>query len=45
MLIRTLRFVAITCAALVMGLTLTHVLEAPGKAQLSGAAWLARQHT
>jgi hypothetical protein len=41
MLTRTLRFVAITCAALVLGLTLTHVLEAPGKpgkAQLSGSA-------
>ena len=37
---RTLRFVAITCATLVLGLTLTHVLEAlgkPGKAQLSGS--------
>lgn len=45
MLTRTLRFVAITCAALVLGLTLTHVLEAPGKAQLSGAEWLAIQHT
>ncbi|HEY7093615.1 MAG TPA: anthrone oxygenase family protein [Ktedonobacterales bacterium] len=45
MLTRTLRFVAITCAALVLGLTLTHVLEAPGKAQLSGAEWMAIQHT
>jgi hypothetical protein len=45
MLMRMLRFVAITCAALVMGLTLTHALEAPGKAQLSGAEWLAIQHT
>jgi anthrone oxygenase-like protein len=45
MLTRTLRFVAITCAALVLGLTLTHVLEAPGKAQLSGAEFLAIQHT
>ncbi len=38
MLTRTLRFVAITCAALVLGLTLAHVLEAPGKTQLSGSA-------
>ncbi len=34
---RMLRFVAIICAVLVLGLTLTHVLEAPGKAQLSGS--------
>jgi hypothetical protein len=45
MLTRILRFVAITCAALVLGLTLTHVLEAPGKAQLSGAEWLVVQRT
>jgi Domain of unknown function (DUF1772) len=43
--LRFLRFVAITCAALVLGLTLTHVLEAPGKAQLSGVEWLAVQRT
>jgi hypothetical protein len=41
--LRFLRFVAITCAALVLGLTLAHVLEAPGKAQLTGAEWLAIQ--
>jgi hypothetical protein len=33
------------CAALVTGLTVTHVLEIPGKRALSGAEWLTVQHT
>src|SRR5579884_4075371 len=33
------------CAALVLGLTLTHDLEIPGKHMLSGAEWLNMQHT
>ncbi len=41
----TLRFVSLLCAALVTGLTVTHVLELPGKRTLSGAEWLAVQHT
>ncbi|HZU06979.1 MAG TPA: hypothetical protein VFB73_13515 [Chloroflexota bacterium] len=45
MLLKTLRFVSIVCAALALGLTVAHVLERPGKAQLSGAEWLLVQHT
>jgi hypothetical protein len=45
MVLKTLRFVSILCAALALGLTTAHVLERPGKAQLSGEAWLAVQHT
>jgi hypothetical protein len=41
----TLRFVSLVCAALVAGLTITHVLELPGKRALSWAEWLAVQHT
>ncbi len=41
MALKTLRFVAIVCASLALGLTVAHVLERPGKAQLSGAEWLA----
>jgi Domain of unknown function (DUF1772) len=44
-MLRTLRFVSLTCAALVAGLTLAHVLELPGKRQLSGAEWVLVQHT
>ncbi len=39
--LKTLRFVAIVCASLALGLTVAHVLERPGKAQLSGAERLA----
>jgi peptidoglycan/LPS O-acetylase OafA/YrhL len=45
MLLKTLRFVSLLCAALAFGLTLTHDLEIPGKQMLSGAEWLAVQHT
>jgi hypothetical protein len=45
MLLNTIRFVSMLCAALVLGLTLTHVLEIPGKSQLSGAEWLTVQHS
>ncbi|HZV48880.1 MAG TPA: hypothetical protein VFD49_03850 [Candidatus Dormibacteraeota bacterium] len=41
MALKTLRFVAIVCASLALGLTVAHVLERPGKAQLSGAERLA----
>ena len=45
MLVKTTRFVSLLCAALVLGLTLTHDLEIPGKQQLSGAEWLVVQQT
>jgi hypothetical protein len=45
MLLRTLRFISLLCTALVLGLTVTHDLEIPGKQQLSGAEWLNVQHT
>jgi hypothetical protein len=45
MLLRILRFVSLLCATLVLGLTLTHDLEIPGKERLSGAAWLDVQHS
>ncbi|HEX5503628.1 MAG TPA: hypothetical protein VFW96_13475 [Thermomicrobiales bacterium] len=45
MSLNILLFGGLVCAALVLGLTLAHVLEAPGKRQLGGAAWLAVQHT
>jgi hypothetical protein len=38
-------FVSLFCAVLAFGLTVTHDLEIPGKQQLSGAEWLAVQHT
>ena len=44
-MIKLLRFVSLVCAALVLGLTLTHDLEIPGKQLLSGAEWLAVQNT
>jgi hypothetical protein len=40
-----LRFISLTCATLVLGLTLAHVLEAPGKRHLTGAEWVAVQNT
>ncbi len=42
---KTLLFVSLVCAALVLGLTLTHDLEIIGKQTLSGPAWLDVQHT
>lgn len=44
-LLKTILFVSVLCAALVLGLTVTHDLEIPGKQQLSGAEWLTVQHT
>ncbi|MDJ0357959.1 DUF1772 domain-containing protein [Paenarthrobacter sp. PH39-S1] len=44
-LIRVLQFVTIICVALVFGLTLTHVLQAPGSRALTGAEWLTVQNT
>jgi ribose/xylose/arabinose/galactoside ABC-type transport system permease subunit len=45
MLLKTLRFVSLLCAALALGLTLTHDLEIPAKQMLSGASWLTVQNT
>ena len=45
MLLKTIRFVSLFCAALTLGLTLTLDLEIPGKQQLSGAEWQVVQHT
>ena len=45
MLLKITRFVSLLCAALVLGLTLTHDLEIPGKRILSGPEWLTVQHT
>ena len=45
MLLRTMRFLSLVCAALALGLTLAHDLEIPGKERLSGAAWLEVQHS
>ncbi|GHO97502.1 hypothetical protein KSF_075500 [Reticulibacter mediterranei] len=44
-MLKTLRFLSLICAALVLGLTLTHDLEIAGKHMLSGANWLTVQHT
>lgn len=44
-MVKMLRFLSLVCAALVLGLTLTHDLEIPGKHLLSGAEWLQVQHT
>jgi hypothetical protein len=44
-MIKVLRFLSLIGAALVLGLTLTHDLEIPGKHLLSGADWLTVQHT
>lgn len=43
--IRTLLLIALTCGALVFGLTLSHVLQSPGSRGLSGREWLNVQHT
>jgi hypothetical protein len=45
MLVKMTRFVSLLCAALALGLTLTHDLEISGKQQLSGAEWLVVQQT
>lgn len=42
---RALRLFAIVCAALVFGLTLSHVLQSPGSRGLPPGAWLEVQHT
>jgi hypothetical protein len=44
MLVKSLRFVSLLCAALALGITVTHDLEIAGKRTLSGAEWLAVQH-
>ena len=44
-LVKALRFVSMVCAALALGLTLTHDLEIPGKHSLDGPEWLNVQHT
>jgi hypothetical protein len=45
MFLKTTRFVSLLCAALALGLTLTHDLEIPGKRMLSGTDWLSVQQT
>ena len=45
MTLKAIRFISLLCAALAFGLTATHVLEIPGKRDLSGAEWLKVQHT
>jgi hypothetical protein len=40
-----IRFSNLLFAALALGLTLAHALELPGKRTLTGAQWLAVQHT
>ena len=45
MLLKALRFVSLLCAAVTLGLTLTHDLEIPGKRSLDGPEWLNVQHT
>src|SRR5699024_11890421 len=44
-LIRILQFCTLVCSAIVMGLTVTHVLQSPGSRGLSGEEWLDVQHT
>jgi hypothetical protein len=45
MILKMTRFVSLLCAALALGLTVTHDLEIPGKQMLSGADWLTVQRT
>jgi hypothetical protein len=45
MMLKVIRFVSLICAALALGVTLTHDLEIPGKDLLSGAEWLMVQNT
>lgn len=42
---KTARIVSVLCCALVFGLTLSHVLQAPGSRALIGPSWLQVQHT
>ncbi len=44
-MLKTTRFISLLCAALVLGLTVTHDLEIPGKQMLNGADWLTVQQT
>lgn len=41
---RAVRFIGILCCALVFGLTLSHVLQAPGSRGLDVTSWLIVQH-
>jgi len=43
--VRTMRFIGLLCCALVFGLTLSHVLQAPGSRALEGPTWLRVQQT
>jgi hypothetical protein len=45
MLVKALHFVSLLCAAVALGLTLTHDLEIPGKHTLPGSEWLNVQHS
>jgi hypothetical protein len=45
MLVKALRFVSLLCAAVALGLTLTHDLEIPGKHSLDGPEWRNVRHT
>lgn len=42
---RAVRFIGILCCALMFGLTVSHVLQAPGSRGLDVASWLAVQHS
>ena len=44
-LVKILRLMGVLAAAVVLGLTLAHVLQAPGSRGLDGPAWLQVQHT
>ena len=45
MTLKAFRFISLFCAALAFGLAIAHVLEIPGKRELSGPEWLKIQHT
>lgn len=45
MFLKVILFISFVCAALVLGLTVTHDLEIPAKQMLSGASWLTVQQT
>jgi hypothetical protein len=44
MLLRTWRFITITLAALLMGMSFAHTLEMPMKMKVDGPLWLTFQH-
>src|SRR5262245_12048319 len=44
MLLKFVRFVNLLLIALTLGITFSHALEYPGKAELSGPDWLTAQH-